>query len=360
MNNLMQQWGALWGSGMARIWQHYTQAQDSIREQGRALVGQTPAQVVYTEGRLRLLHYTPRTPSPLAVPLLCIPSLINQYYIMDLTPERSLVGALLDHGIDVYMLDWGAAAEGDRHRSFDEYITGLMRRAIGFVRQHSGQPAIALLGYCMGGMMSALYTALYPDEIASLINLAGPINYHDDGIYSVWTRAEWLDADLLVDTLGNIPGELLNTTFNLVRPTGIALQALDYWERRDDPAFLRRFAAMQLWTSDTSAFPGEAFRKYIKDCYQQNRLIAGRFTIHDRPIDLRRITTPALTIAARRDHIAPWESVAVFHDLIASPDKELLVLESGHIGMVVGSSASTQLWPRLGQWLAARSGPPRT
>ncbi len=355
MNELLQQWVNLWQSGMGRVWQNYSNAQTAILEQGRALVGQTPAEVVYREGRLRLMHYRPQVPAPMRIPVLCVPSLINHYYIMDLTPERSLVRYLLDRGIDVYMLDWGKATLVDRFRPFDEYITGLLRRCVHYIRHATGQEAISLLGYCMGGMMSAAYTVLYPQEVSNLINLAGPINYHDDGIYSVWTRPDWFDVDLLVDSLGNIPAELLNITFKLVHPTNELIQALNYWERHDDPAFMSGFAAMQLWTNDPTPFPGEAFRKYIKDLYQSNLLLCGAFTVGGKRIDLSQITAPTMTIAARRDHIAPWQSVAVLHDLISSADKDLIVLESGHIGMVIGSSARQNLWPHLGEWLVARS-----
>jgi polyhydroxyalkanoate synthase subunit PhaC len=355
IEQLLEQWSTLWQRGMAQVWRDYTNAQRTLRRQGKLLVGQTPSTVVHTEGHLRLLHYHAQVDTPRAVPLLCIPSMINQYYVMDLTPERSLVGYLLAEGIDVYMLDWGRATEADRYRSLDEHITGLLRRCVQHVQAETGQPAVSLLGYCMGGMMAAAYAVLFPDEVATLINLAGPINYHDDGIYSVWTRPEWCHVDLMVDTLGNIPAELLNTTFHMVRPTDELLQALNYWERRDDPAYLRRFAAMQLWLNDPIPFPGEVFRKYIKDLYQHNLLLRGAFEIHGQPIDLHQIAAPTLTIAARQDHIAPWESVVVLHDLIASPDKARIVLESGHIGMVVGSDAHTQLWPRLSRWLYDRS-----
>jgi polyhydroxyalkanoate synthase len=354
-DDLLARWTELWGSGMNRVWQHYTAAQSSILEQGRALVGQTPCSEVYTEGRLRLLHYHPVTETVLPVPVLCIPSLINRYYVMDLAPERSLVLYLLRQGLDVYMLDWGTASAVDCHRPFDEYITGLLRRCVNIVQRRSGQRAVSLLGYCMGGMMAAAYTVLFPKDVRNFVNLAGPINYHDEGIYSAWTRTEWLDVDLLVDTLGNIPAALLNLTFNSVRPTNELVQALNYWERQHDPHFMRAFAAMQLWLNDPTPFPGEAFRKYIKDLYQKNLLLNGEFRVDGRLIVLRAITAPTLTIAARRDHIAPWQSVTVLHDLIGSPDKASIILESGHIGMVIGASAHTELWPRLGAWLAERS-----
>lgn len=355
MNDLFARWDALWRAGMRQIWQHYTSTQDAILARGREVAGQTPAEVIHTEGRIRVLHYTPAVESLLPVPLLCVPSLINRYYVMDLTPERSLVGHLVQQGIDVYMLDWGTANELDRHRPLDDYITGLLRHAVLAVQQHTGHDHVSLLGYCMGALLAASYATLYPYDIATLINLAGPFNYHDDGIYSIWTRDNWFDVDLLVDTLGNIPPSLLNVTFNLVRPTNEFVQALNYWERAQDPGFMQRFAAMQLWLNDPTPFPGEAFRKYIKDLYQENRLMRGDFTIANRRVDLGQLTIPVLTIAAREDHIAPWRSVVVLDDLVGSTDKTVIVLESGHIGMVIGSDARAQLWPRLSAWLRARS-----
>ncbi len=356
MIDLLERIGGLWSLGLQQVWEHYVAAQQTILAQGRELVGQTPAEVIYTEGRLRLLRYTPQVAAPHPVPLVCVPSLINRYYVMDLIPERSLVRYLLGRGVDVYMLDWGTATPADRYRPFDEYITGLMRRCVHTIRRQTGQQAVSLLGYCMGGLFAAIYTALYPHEVANLIDLAGPADYHDDGIFSLWTRPEWLDADLYVDTLGNIPAHLLNMTFNMVRPSNELVQALNYWERGDDQAFMRRFAAMQVWLNDPTPFPGEAFRKYIKDFYQENRLVRGCLRVGGRPVDLGTITTPTLTIAARDDHIAPWRSVAMLHDRIASDDKELIVLESGHIGMVIGADARSRLWPHLGDWLVARSG----
>ncbi len=355
MNDLLARWDALWRAGMRHIWRHYTATQDTILAQGRELVGQTPADVIHTEGRTRLLHYTPVVDSPLPVPLLCVPSLINRYYVMDLTPERSLVGFLVRQGIDVYMLDWGTANELDRYRPLDDYITGLLRHAVLAVQQHAGREHISLLGYCMGALLAASYATLYPRDVVNLINLAGPFNYHDDGIYSIWTRDNWFDVDLLVDTLGNIPPGLLNVTFNMVRPTNEFVQALNYWERTQDPDFMQRFAAMQLWLNDPTPFPGEAFRKYIKELYQQNRLMTGDFTIANRRIDLSQLRIPVLTIAAREDHIAPWRSVVVLDELVGSADKTVIVLESGHIGMVIGSDARAQLWPRLSTWLRDRS-----
>src|SRR5690554_1030256 len=149
MTDLLARWAELWGAGMRDVWAHYTAAQDTILAEGRALVGQTPAEVVYADDRLRVLRYHPLVERPLPIPVLCVPSLINHYYVMDLIPERSLVRALLEHGVDVYMLDWGIATEADRTCTMDAYIVERLGRAVQVVRERSGQAAVSLLGYCM-------------------------------------------------------------------------------------------------------------------------------------------------------------------------------------------------------------------
>jgi polyhydroxyalkanoate synthase subunit PhaC len=184
MADLLERWAALWRVGLQDAWQQYASAQESLLAYGRSQTGQTPASVIYEEGRMRVLRYEPQGDSRSAGPLLCIPSLINRYYVMDLTPERSLIRSLLLQGVDVYMLDWGTATDVDRHRPLDEYIAGLLGRATAAVQDAGGHRRISLLGYCMGGVMAAVYAVLRPGDVATLINLAGPVNYHDDGIYS--------------------------------------------------------------------------------------------------------------------------------------------------------------------------------
>src|SRR5262249_33699141 len=126
-----------------------------------ATLAQTPAEVVSTENKLRLLHYRPTVERPAPVPLLIVPSLINRYYLLDLMPGRSLVEHLVGRGIDVYMLDWGVPGPEDRSTTFEQYITGYLRRAVQRVRNLSGQARIMLLGYSIGGTFTAIFSALY-------------------------------------------------------------------------------------------------------------------------------------------------------------------------------------------------------
>lgn len=319
-------------------------------------VGLTPAEVIYRENKLRVLYYLPQAERRYPVPLLMVPALINRYYVLDLKPGRSLVEHLVQRGFDVYVLDWGIPGDEDRSLTFDRHVSGYLRHAVQEVLKHAGRPRLSLLGYCMGGTMTVCYTALYGETVANLVTLNAPVNFHDDGLLSLWTRPEYLNVDALLEAYGNVPPWLMQSAFLLLKPTSQLNQAVALYENLDNEQFVDNFVAMNTWINDNVPFPGEAFRKYIKELYQQNKLIRGEFTIDGRAVDISRITCPVLTVAAQADHIVPHRSATVLHDLVGSTDKELLSLKGGHIGVVAGSSASRTLWPRLAAWLAARSG----
>ncbi len=356
---LWQQWYHLWQTGYAAVWQSYAQWMGSLQAYhlGQSQVAQTPADEIWRQGRVRLLRYRPTAAQLYPIPVLCVPSLINRYYILDLLPERSLMQRLVSLGLDVYMLDWGRPTAADAGISLDDHLTLYLHQALDAVLSHSRAPQATLLGYCMGGTFAAIYAALDGSRVANLVNLAGPINYHDDGIFSLLTRADWFDADKLVTAYGNIPAALLCATFQMLRPTSHLRRALYLAEQMDNDDYVRSFAAMQLWIFDQVDFPGAAFRRYIQALYQQNQLIHFRFTVHDRLVDLGRITCPVLTIASEHDETAPAHSVAILNDLVSSPDQELLLLKGPHVGMVAGRSAPQHLWPPLAAWLTARSAP---
>lgn len=357
--DLMRTWGNLWQQGFNTVWQSTMQFWNPMQQYwlGQSQVGQTPSRELWRGKRSRLLRYTPMSPRQRQIPLLIVPSLINRYYILDLLPERSLVKYLVAQGIDVYLLEWLRPSPADAAIPLDDHIDRYIDEAVAQVVGFSGQEQVSLLGYCMGGMFTAVYTALHPNAIANLVNLAGPINFHDDGIFSLFTRSDWFDADRLVDTYGNIPAQLLLTLFQMIRPTSNLLRSLYLYERADDPDYVRSFAAMQTWILDQVDFPGETFRRYVKALYQGNELVNGRFTIHNQPVNLANITAPLLNITSKHDETAPYESVQVLNDLVSSRDKELLLLRGPHVGMVAGSKAPIHFWPKLADWLLAHSGP---
>lgn len=353
----MRAWANLWQAGFNTVWAGYLRWLNSVNtyQLGQNEVGQTPAREVWRYGRTRLIRYLPTTPVQYPVPVLCVPSLINRYYILDLLPERSLVSYLVSRGLNVYLLDWGRPSPADSRLTLDAHITEYLGQAVQQVQADSGAPQVSLLGYCMGGMFAAVYTSLFSAPVAALVNLAGPINYHDDGIFSLLTRADWFDPDRLVETYGNIPADLLCYTFQMLRPTSHLLRALYLYERLEDRDYVRSFAAMQTWVFDQVDFPGEAFRRYVKALYQQNQLVNDALEVDGRAVRLNHIRCPLLTIASQQDETAPCHSVTILNDLVASTDRELLMLRGPHVGMVAGSSAPKYLWPPLADWLVRHS-----
>ena len=321
-------------------------------------VAQTPAEVVHTDNKLRVLRYQPVVERPHPVPLLIVPSLINRYYIFDLQPGKSMVEYLLSQGIDVYMIDWGEAGPEDRFVTFDHYITGYLRRIVQRVRTLSGQDRISLLGYSVGGTLTAIFSTLYGQYVRNLVQIAAPINFHDEGLLSQWTRKDRFNVDLIVDTLGNMPTELMRASFRMLKPTVQIAQQITLANKLGDTEAVQDFLAMQTWLNDHVVFPGEAYRKLIKECYQDNLLVQGRLVIQGKRVDLGQIEAPLLNIMAARDHLCPPQSSAVLNELVRSADKQLLELPSGHVGIVAGRTASKQLWPQLANWLIGRSQAP--
>lgn len=318
-------------------------------------VGTTPHDVVYQENKLRLLHYHPVAEKVYPVPLLMVPAMINRYYILDLKPKRSLVEYLLGQGIDVYMLDWGIPGNEDRALTWDHYITYYLHNGVKKVMEISEAEQISLLGYCMGGTMTVIYTTFHPNLIKNLITLAAPVNFHDEGLLSLWTRQEYFNVDKIVDVFGNIPPYLMQSAFLMLRPMGQISKLVNFFDKLHDDEFVDLFLAMETWVNDNIPFPGEAFRKYVKDCYQENLLCQNRLMIDGTLVDLKKITCSLLIIAAEKDHICPPASATILKDLVSSKDKQVVLLPGGHVGIVSGGVAAKYLWPSVGDWLVARS-----
>jgi polyhydroxyalkanoate synthase len=170
-------------------------------------------------------------------------------------------------------------------------------------------------------------------------------------------RKERFNVDLVVDTLGNMPAELLQASFRMLAPTLQIMQQIALANQIGDAQAIQDLLALQTWIADGVSFPGEAYRTYVKDCYQENYLVQGKLVVGGKRVDLGQIACPLLTIAAAKDWICPPESATVLNDLVASTDKSMLELPGGHVGIVVGRPAAENLWPRLADWLIAHAAP---
>ena len=335
---------------MARLpylWQH---AQ-------RVKKGATPSEVVYEEDRIKLLRYTSGPPQMYKTPLLFVFALVNRPYILDLKTGKSVVSHFVQRGFDTYLLDWGIPSDADRHLSLDDHINGYLLNVVDHICERTGSPQVNVLGYCMGGTMSAMFTSLHQRLVRNLMLLAAGIDFASrDGLLQLWTDPAYFDIDRFVKVYGNCPPWFLQNAFLMLKPVQNLLEKpINLFERLTDEEFVDDYFTMEGWLNDNIPVPGEVFREFVKYLYQQNRLVKGTMPVGKHLIDLKKITCPILNIMATRDDLVPCCQSLPFNDLVGSSDRATLQCNTGHIGLAVGSKAQKELWPQTCDWLGSRS-----
>jgi polyhydroxyalkanoate synthase len=317
--------------------------------------GVTPKEAVYREDKLVLYHFkgdaAPRNP----IPVMIIYALVNRPYMTDLQEDRSTVRGLLEAGLDVYLIDWGYPDRADRYLTLDDYINGYIDRCVDVVRKRHKLDKINILGICQGGTFSLCYTATHPDKVRNLITMVTPVDFQtEDNLLSRWVQK--MDVDLLVDTMGNMPGEILNWTFLSLKPFRLMGQKyMDMVDQLHDPRKAKNFLRMEKWIFDSPDQAGEAFRQFCKHFYQRNGLIKGEVQIGKHQVDLKNITMPVLNIYATEDHLVPPAASIPLKDYVGTKDYTALAFPGGHIGIYVSSRAHKEVPPAIGKWLDERS-----
>jgi polyhydroxyalkanoate synthase len=321
-----------------------------------AAVGQTPKAVVWEKNKAKLYRYH-STERRHATPLLLVYALINKPYILDLAPGNSFVEYLLGQGYDVYLLDWGTPGEEDANLGLDDYVLDYIHRASKAVMKTAGSDQFSLLGYCQGGTLSALYAAAHPEApIKNLILLTTPIDFDNAGLYSAWLDPKHFNVDRVVDAFKLVPADMLQLGSKLLKPLqNYVGPYMTLWDRLDDADFVQGWQVMNTWVDDGIPFSGAAYRQWVKDFYQGNKLIKGEVVLGDRAAKLENIACPLLVVYATLDHIVPTCQALPALDLVSSTDKAALPVKAGHVGVVAGRSAKRNFFPRLDEWLSARS-----
>ena len=321
----------------------------------KPLVGQTPADVVHEEHRWRLLRYVPR-PEGLAyrTPILLIPSLINRHYVLDLMPGKSFAESLVAEGHDVFIIDWGTPEDEDRYVTFEDIVVHAIGRALRVTIRVAQSEQAHVLGYCLGGTLAVLHAALDSTRIASLTLVAAPVDFHDGGMLSRWTNTASLDPTALVDGVGNVPWQLMQGAFQMLRPTLPLVKAVSLAQKAWDDAFLDGFFALETWGNDNVSFYGACWQTYVEELYRKNALVRGSLRLGGKAVQLSAITCPVLSVTFEHDEIVPHKSATVLLDHIASQDVARVHLPGGHVGAMVSSSAARKLWPTMRAFWAAR------
>ena len=322
-------------------------------------VGTTPSEVVYEENKLELLHYEPRTEEQHGVPILITYALINKPFILDLQSDRSVVRRLLEAGHDIYLVDWNEPSRLDQHLTLSDYINRYIDNCVDVVREQSGQDSINILGYCMGGTMSAVYAALYPEKVRNLGLMAAGLCFEETGgVLEDWGSADYYDPKDVTDALGNVPAEMLDDGFAVMDPVDNYLSKyVGFYDNMEDDDFATNFARMERWLGEGIDVAGDAYVEFLEKIYQDNELHNGEMELDGEHVDLAEVDMPVLLLMGEYDHLIPSESSKPFLDVIPSEDTTAIEYPTGHIGLSVSSASHEDVWPRAAQWFIDRMPP---
>jgi len=324
------------------------------------VVGVSEKEAVYTEDKITLYRFKPKVENPFSIPLLIVYALVNRPFMVDLQQGRSLVENLLKLGLDVYLIDWGYPSRSDRWLTLDDYINGYINNCVDYLRNQYKVDKINMLGVCQGGTFSVCYSAMNPEKVKNLVVMVAPIDFNQpDCLLNMrggcTLGKEALDVDLMVEALGNIPGDYLNLEFLMLKPLQLGYQKyLDFPDIMEQEDKLLNFMRMEKWIFDSPDQSGETYRQFMKDFYQENKLIKNEVKIGNNLVNLTNITMPVLNLYAEKDHLVPPVSSLALEKCISSEDYTAQGFPVGHIGMYVSGRVQKDLPPAIVNWLKDR------
>jgi len=319
-------------------------------------MGATPRDLVRARGPGRLYHYRPIEDELYRVPVLIVMATTNRGYILDLAPGQSFVEFLLRRGYDVFMLDWEAPRPEEKHLDLADYALDFVAHAAADVRAETGEPDFTIIGYCAGGMLSCIYAAVHPDDgLKNLVVFTTPVDFQKMELFANWADKRYFDLDRMVDTLGNIPPEVIYTSFDLLRPAARLAGQVRLWDNMWNDEFVKSYRMFDRWGVDALALSGGYFRQVVRELFWENRLANNTLVLNGHRVDLGRITVPFLHVVAEHDHIVPRGATEKLIGMVGSAEKEELVLKGGHVSIAAGANAVRRMWPAVDKFLAERS-----
>jgi polyhydroxyalkanoate synthase len=302
--------------------------------------------VRWRRGAARLLDYG-RDGAARAV--LVVPSLINRYYILDLLPERSFVRHLAAHGVRPLVLDWGDPGDDERDFTLADYIDGPLAAALDACRGLAGQP-VALLGYCMGGLLALALALQRPGDTAALALLATPWDFHAERPAQAQLLAAAVEAVLTFSgNRGALSVSAIQALFMALDPFLAERKFIRLAGLGSDSAAARDFVALEDWLNDGVPLVRNVALECARAWYRDNDPGRGVWTVADRPVRADAVKAPALAVLPSRDKIVPPGSAAAL--VAALPHASVLRPPFGHIGMMASARAPDAVWRPIADWL---------
>lgn len=349
------------------------------------LQNKSPRQQLFREGLLSVFYYTPLAqsrvqiegetvevmPSRYPIPLVFVPPLGVYGWVFDLMAERSLVQYFLGHGFAVYIIDWGHPTKKDNYLSLETYTLNWFPKAIDAIKEHSGQSQVSLVGYCMGGLLSLMYTATKGQEsVKNLVTIASPINMHQmhsaiGNIYQSFSvpaqffnRLTGYKLNDFDSKLFHVSGKLLSFGFQMTQPTAMLNSYIDLVKHMNDKSYVSRYTTINEWFTRMPDYPGATMREMIDKFGLANRFNHGHFYIGGRLVDLKTIDSALLALAGENDALTSITAASAIMSVVGSLDKTFAVVPGGHAGLFTGSQAVKTTWVIILDWLKLRSGEP--
>ena len=319
-------------------------------------LGSTPKDVLHSRGTMSLYHYRPMADEVYRVPVLIVMATTNRGYILDLVPGQSFIEFLLKRGYDVYMLDWTAPRPEEKSLAMEDYVLDFIPDCVRHVQDDSGEQDVSVIGYCFGGVLSLLYGSIFNEgPMRNLICFTTPIDFREMKLFANFSDRRYFDVDRLVDSVGNVPPEMILSSFEMLRPASRTVSQVQLWENIWNDEFVKSYRMFDRWATDTLPLAGEYFRAITKDLMWDNKLFNDTMSVGGRAAKLENVRVPILHAVAEHDHIVPYDAAKHLITKIGSQDKEEVMLKGGHVSLVAGANAIKRLWPKLDSWLGKRS-----
>ena len=315
-------------------------------------VATSPGKVIYQNDLMQLIQYAPTTEQVHKRSLLIVPPWINKFYILDLQSKNSFIKWCVDQGHTTFVISWVNPRADLAHKDFEDYMLEGPLAALDAIEQATGEREVNLLGFCIGGILTAgalAYLGAKGDRrIRSSTFLASLFDFKEVGEVSVFIDEEQLaQMEKHIAEKGYLEGHHMADMFNMMRENDLIWSFVvnNYLLGREPPPF-----DLLYWNSDSTRLPATMLLFYLRKVYQQNLLMEpGGLSLAGVPIDLSKVTTPTYIVATKEDHIAPWRSCYPGTRAFAGPTKFVLGA-SGHIAGIVNPPAAS----KYGYWISAK------